>query len=263
MRRIRDQRLLDGPGAERSDTLRGQSVAFGPRRVRPAHLLARRWAVGQRDARCPLHLGNQGRGRCREAVPPVSRSAPAAVQGSLRTLRTARFPQGGRAIPRPRLARVHRVRCRFVRPVPPEMGTRNFGMLDAEMVAHAAERAAVGWDNEDLAPEDVPRRTYRPTPAGHPSGLCGGGRPHRSTPSSSRTTPSGSPLTARLRPRICPPQRQRSPKLKVITSNGRMPIESSSAAVAISTHWPSRSSNASRVRSVGSTSHRWATPSRA
>ena len=56
---------------------------------------------------------------------------------------------------------------------------------------------------------------------------------------------------------------QRSPRLKVIASNGRMQIGSSSFAAAISTHSPSRSSNASRVRSVGSTSHRCRTSSRA
>ena len=56
---------------------------------------------------------------------------------------------------------------------------------------------------------------------------------------------------------------QRSPKLKVIASNGRMLIGSSSFATAISTHSPSRSSNASKVRSVGSTSHRCRTASRA
>ena len=56
---------------------------------------------------------------------------------------------------------------------------------------------------------------------------------------------------------------QRSPKLKVIASNGRMRIGSSSFAAAISTHSPSRSSNASKVRSVGSTNHRCRTSSRA
>ena len=55
----------------------------------------------------------------------------------------------------------------------------------------------------------------------------------------------------------------RSAKLKVIASNGRMLIGSSFLALAIRTHSPSRSSNASRVRSAGSTSHRWGTPSRA
>ena len=56
---------------------------------------------------------------------------------------------------------------------------------------------------------------------------------------------------------------QRSPRLNVIASNGRIETASSSFAHAMSTHSPSRSSNASRVRSVGSTSHRCATPSRA
>ena len=56
---------------------------------------------------------------------------------------------------------------------------------------------------------------------------------------------------------------QRSPRLNVIASKGRTLTGSSSFAHAMSTHSPSRSSNASNVRSVGSTSHRYATPSRA
>ena len=44
-----------------------------------------------------------------------------------------------------------------------------------------------------------------------------------------------------------------------MASNGRMLTGSSSFAVPISTHSPSRSSNASNVRSVGSTSYRWRT----
>ena len=58
-------------------------------------------------------------------------------------------------------------------------------------------------------------------------------------------------------------QGQRSPRLNAIPSNGGMLTGSSSFALAMSTHWPSRSSNASRVRSVGSTSQRCPTPSRA
>ena len=58
-------------------------------------------------------------------------------------------------------------------------------------------------------------------------------------------------------------QGHRSARLKVIASKGRTCTGSSSFAVAINTHSPSRSSNASRVRSTGSTSHRCATPSRA
>ena len=53
------------------------------------------------------------------------------------------------------------------------------------------------------------------------------------------------------------------PGLKVIASNGRMLTGSSSFAVPMSTHSPSRSSNASIVRSVGSPSQRCSTPSRA
>ena len=49
---------------------------------------------------------------------------------------------------------------------------------------------------------------------------------------------------------------QRSPRLKVTASKGRMRTGASSCAVAISTHSPSRSSKASRVRSAGSMSHR-------
>ena len=42
---------------------------------------------------------------------------------------------------------------------PPEMGARILSALDAAMTAHAAEQPAAGWDNEGLAPEDVPRGT--------------------------------------------------------------------------------------------------------
>ena len=58
-------------------------------------------------------------------------------------------------------------------------------------------------------------------------------------------------------------QGQRSPRLKVTASKGGMHTGSSSFAPAISTHCPSRSSDASRVRSAGSTSHRCRTSSRA
>ena len=42
---------------------------------------------------------------------------------------------------------------------PPEMGARILSVLDAAMTAHAAEQPAAVWDNEGLAPEDVPRGT--------------------------------------------------------------------------------------------------------
>ena len=58
-------------------------------------------------------------------------------------------------------------------------------------------------------------------------------------------------------------QGQRSPRLKVIASKGGTHTGSSSFALAIGIHCRSRSSNASRVRSAGSTSHRCETPSRA
>ena len=44
---------------------------------------------------------------------------------------------------------------------PPEMGARILSALDAAMEAHAAEQPAAGWDNEGLAPEDVPAGTSR------------------------------------------------------------------------------------------------------
>ena len=43
---------------------------------------------------------------------------------------------------------------------PPEMGARILSALDAAMAAHAAEQPAAGWDNEGLAPEDVPAGTF-------------------------------------------------------------------------------------------------------
>ena len=56
-------------------------------------------------------------------------------------------------------------------------------------------------------------------------------------------------------------QGQRSPRLNVMASKRRMQTGSSSLALAIGTHRPLRSSNASRARSAGSTSHRCGTPS--
>ena len=55
----------------------------------------------------------------------------------------------------------------------------------------------------------------------------------------------------------------KSAKLNVIASKGRMLMGSSSCALAIRSQCPWCSSNASRVRSSGSTSHRCVTPSRA
>ena len=50
---------------------------------------------------------------------------------------------------------------------PPEMGARILSALDAAMAAHEAEQPAAGWDDEGLAPEDVPAGTSRrdPSPA--------------------------------------------------------------------------------------------------
>ena len=44
---------------------------------------------------------------------------------------------------------------------PPEMGARILGALDAAMAAHAQEQPAAGWDDEGVAPKDVPRGTPR------------------------------------------------------------------------------------------------------
>ena len=44
---------------------------------------------------------------------------------------------------------------------PPEMGARILSALDAAMAAHAAEQSAAGWDDEGLAPDDVPAGTSR------------------------------------------------------------------------------------------------------
>ena len=41
------------------------------------------------------------------------------------------------------------------------MGARILSALDAAMAAHAQEQPAAGWDDEGLAPEDVPRGTCR------------------------------------------------------------------------------------------------------
>ena len=45
---------------------------------------------------------------------------------------------------------------------PTEMGARILSALDAAMAAHEAEQPAAGWDDEGVAPEDVPRGTSRP-----------------------------------------------------------------------------------------------------
>ena len=45
---------------------------------------------------------------------------------------------------------------------PPEMGARILSALDAAMAAHAEEQPAAGWDDEGVAPEDVPRGTSGP-----------------------------------------------------------------------------------------------------
>ena len=55
-------------------------------------------------------------------------------------------------------------------------------------------------------------------------------------------------------------QSHSSARLNVIASNGRMLTGASSWALAMSSHCPSSSSKASRVRSTGSMSHRCATP---
>ena len=55
---------------------------------------------------------------------------------------------------------------------PPEMGARILSALDAAMVAHAEEQPASGWDDEGLAPADVPRGTsgQGASPAGAATG---------------------------------------------------------------------------------------------
>ena len=58
---------------------------------------------------------------------------------------------------------------------PPEMGARILSALDAAMAAHAEEQPAAGWDNEGLAPRDVPAGTSRqdtsPADAGTDAGV--------------------------------------------------------------------------------------------
>ena len=44
---------------------------------------------------------------------------------------------------------------------PPEVGARILSALDAAMAAHEEEQPAAGWDDEGLAPKDVPRGTSR------------------------------------------------------------------------------------------------------
>ena len=44
---------------------------------------------------------------------------------------------------------------------PPEVGARILSALDAAMAAHEEEQPAAGWDDEGLAPVDVPRGTSR------------------------------------------------------------------------------------------------------
>ena len=68
---------------------------------------------------------------------------------------------------------------------PPEMGARILSALDAAMTAHEEEQPAAGWDNEGLAPQDVPRGTSRQStsPASAATGAAEGkstARPHAS-----------------------------------------------------------------------------------
>ncbi len=67
----------------------------------------------------------------------------------------------------------------------------------------------------------------------------------------------------RTRSRVRARQGQRSAKLKVVASKGGTLTGSSSLSEAISSHWPSRSSKASRPQARGSTNHSQETPSRA
>ena len=98
------------------------------------------------------------------------------------------------------------------------------------------------------------------------------GRGRRRQSSARRRRAGAAAPSPRPPPRSAPPggsagradvQGHRSPRLKVTASKGRICTGSSSFAVAISTHCPSRSSNASSVRSAGSTIHMCPTPSRA
>ena len=61
-------------------------------------------------------------------------------------------------------------------PFPPEMGARILSALDAAMTAHAAEQPAAGWDNEGLAPEDVPAGMSRQDPSPTDSATDAGAR---------------------------------------------------------------------------------------
>ena len=117
MRRIRDQRLLDA--LERSE------------RTPYAGRVWRSVREGQDPLTCWRAGGRWDDGTLDVLYTSETKAAAVAerqfhlYQGQplppskipLRALRTARFPQGGRAIPRPRVARVHRVRCRFIRAV--------------------------------------------------------------------------------------------------------------------------------------------------
>ena len=66
---------------------------------------------------------------------------------------------------------------------PPEMGARILSALDAAMAAHAEEQPAAGWDNEGLAPEDVPR------------GTCGGDVTRNARVTASAHVPGGTPTS--------------------------------------------------------------------
>ena len=57
---------------------------------------------------------------------------------------------------------------------PPGMGARIPGALDVAMAVHEAEQPAAGWDDEGLAPEDVPRGTSR-KPASSAGAVNGAG----------------------------------------------------------------------------------------
>ena len=49
---------------------------------------------------------------------------------------------------------------------PPEVGARILSALDAAMAVHAAEQPAAGWDDEGLAPKDLPHGASAPPSSG-------------------------------------------------------------------------------------------------
>ena len=92
-------------------------------------------AVGRRDVRRSVHVGDASGSRRREAVPSVPGAADPAVAGALRTVRTGRFSRGDDALPGSGRARRGGTGGRTVRRV--ELRRTRAGVSRSQEIAEA------------------------------------------------------------------------------------------------------------------------------